>query len=70
MNSNKFTVKEAACALADLPQAQQNVPLVFIWALWHKWYSTCCTCSNAGDNTASFWKALQKAVFLFDWLIS
>lgn len=30
MNSNKVTVKEAACAPADLPRAWQNGPLVFI----------------------------------------
>lgn len=30
MNSDKLTVKEAAYALADLPRACQNGPLVFI----------------------------------------
>lgn len=40
MNSSTVSIKEAACALADLPRAQQNGPVVFIWALWHKQYSS------------------------------
>lgn len=73
MNSDKVTVKEAACALADLPRTWQNRLFIFIWALGHKWYSTCCSSSNAVDNKTSFWKALQKTVSLWltallDWL--
>lgn len=70
MNSNKVAVKEADCAPADLPRAWQNGSLVFIGALGHKWHSTCCTSGNAGDNKTSFWKAFQKTLFPFDWLIS
>lgn len=54
MNSNKVSVKEADCPLADLPRAWQNGSLVFIGALGHKWHSTCCSGGNSSDNKMSF----------------
>lgn len=54
MNANKVAVKEADCALADLPQAWQNGSLVFIGALGHEWHSTCFSSGNAGDNKTGF----------------
>lgn len=68
MNSNKVAVKEADCALADLPQAWQDGSLVFIASLRHNWHSTCYSGGNVGDNKTSSWKALQKLCFpLIDW---